>query len=212
MEEKKEWEQNNFHHLKKTWKWCNHPPGLVKLFTCPAVNWLGPIFNQPKLVIALSKRKLTWSLRNDGFITELWLKTPSQEERGLCPEFHTHVSAFELTSSRANGRATLIKSIKEQRHDTHLYVSFLLQHTPEHIWNSVCPDAKRAFCRAAREGESEGKAKYLFTFSGLLTCIFLTAEPFGKAVSSTSKYTMFRATRRTEIACKQHGWKQTKAL
>lgn len=138
-------------------------------------------------------------------------KHPVKTNEG-CVQSFTHVqcvSAFELKSSRANGSATLIKSIKQQRRDTHLDLPFLLQNTPEHIWNSVYPDAKRAFCRTAREGASERKAEYLFTFSGLLTCIFLTVEPFGKAVSSTSKYTMFRATRRTEIACKQHGWKQT---
>ncbi len=137
--------------------------------------------------------------------------TQSRGKRSVSRVSHT-CECLWIDIKQSEWESNSDKSIKEQRHDTHLYVSFLLQHTPEHIWNSVCPDAKRAFCRAAREGESERKAKYLFTFSGLLTCIFLTAEPFGKAVSSTSKYTMFRATRRTEIACKQHGWKQTKAL
>lgn len=197
-------------------KWCNCSHGPVNLFTCPELNWLGPIFNQLQLVISLSKRRLTLSSHSPNCAVMVSLQSFDSKHpvktNEVCVQSFTHkrcVSAFELTSCRANGSATLIKSIKQQWHDTHLDLPFLLQNTPEHIWNSVYPDAKRAFCRTAREGASERKAEYLFTFSGLLTCIFLTVEPFGKAVSSTSKYTMFRATRRTEIACKQHGWKQT---
>ncbi len=108
-------------------------------------------------------------------------KHPVKRKEVCVQSFTQHVSAFELTSSRANGRTPLIKSIKEQRHDTHLYVSFLLTaHTWAYLEFSV-PRRKACFLQGqAREGEVNEKLNICLHFQVCWLAFFLPLNPLAK--------------------------------